>query len=66
MRTNVLLDDSLIEEALKLGGAKTKKEIIHQALKEFVENRKCLNLIDLSGRIRFTEEYDYKALREGK
>ena len=48
MRTNILLDDSLLDEALKLGSAKTKKEIIHIALKEFVENRKRLNLLDLS------------------
>jgi Arc/MetJ family transcription regulator len=66
MRTNILLDDSLLDEALKLGSAKTKKEIIHIALKEFVENRKRLNLLDLSGMISFAEGYDYKALREGK
>jgi Arc/MetJ family transcription regulator len=66
MRTNILLDDSLVEEALKLGSARTKKEVIHLALKEFVENRRRLNLLDLSGRISFAEGYDYKALREGR
>ena len=66
MRTNVMLDDSLIEEALKVSRAKTKKEVIHEALKEFVENRKRLNLLDLSGKIKFAEEYDYKAMRESK
>lgn len=66
MRTNVLLDDSLVEEALKLSSARTKKEVIHEALKEFVENRRRLNLLDLSGRISFAEGYDYKALREGR
>ena len=66
MRTNVMLDDSLIEEALKVSRARTKKEVIHEALKEFVENRKRLNLLDLSGKIKFAEEYDYKAMRESK
>ena len=66
VRTNVVLDESLVEEALKLSSAKTKKDLIHQALKEFVENRKRLNLLDLSGKIKFAAGYDYKTLREGK
>jgi Arc/MetJ family transcription regulator len=66
MRTNIVLDDSLIKEALKLSRVKTKKELVNQALKEFVENRKRLNLMDLSGKIEFTKNYNYKAVREGK
>lgn len=66
MRTNVVLDESLVDEALKLSNAKTKKQLIHEALKEFVENRKRLNLLDLSGKIKFAEGYDYKRMREGK
>ena len=66
MRTNVVLDDSLVDEALKLSNAKTKKQLIHEALKEFVDNRKRLNLLDLSGKIKFAEGYDYKRMREGK
>jgi len=55
MRTNIVLDDSLIKEALKLSRVKTKKELVNQALKEFVENRKRLNLMDLSGKIEFAK-----------
>lgn len=66
MRTNVVLDEMLVDEAFKLGNAKTKKELIHEALKEYVENRKRLNLLDLSGKIGFADGYDYKAMREGK
>jgi hypothetical protein len=51
---------------LKLGRVKTKKELVNQALKEFVENRKRLNLMDLFGKIAFDKNYNYKALREGK
>jgi hypothetical protein len=39
MRRNIVLADNLIEEALKLSGVKTKKDLIHLALKEFVENK---------------------------
>jgi Arc/MetJ family transcription regulator len=66
MRTNIVLEDSLVKEALKYSGAKTKKELIHQALEEFVKNRRRRNLLDLAGKIEFAEGYDYKSLREGK
>jgi len=64
MRTNIVLDDNLVKEATKLSGAKTKKELIHLALKEFVENKRRLNLLDLEGKIEFAEGYDYKQMRE--
>ena len=66
MRTNVVLDDDLIDEAMKLTGIKTKKEVISYALQEVVASRKRRNLLDLAGKIQFQDNYDYKALREGK
>jgi Arc/MetJ family transcription regulator len=63
MRTNVVLDDDLIHEAMKLTGKKTKKEVISYALQEVVASRKRRNLLDLAGKIQFQDEYDYKALR---
>lgn len=63
MRTNIVIDDELMEEALKVSEAKTKKELIHRALKEFVENRKRLDLREIKGQIKFAEGYDYKKLR---
>ena len=66
MRTNINLDDSLVDEAFKLSRARTKKDLIHQALMEFVENRRRLNILDLEGRIEFSEGYNYKTMREGK
>jgi Arc/MetJ family transcription regulator len=53
----------LIEQALRLSKLKTKKEIIHKALEEFVKNRKRLDLRKIKGKIDFAEGYDYKALR---
>ena len=66
MRTNINLDDSLVDEAFKLSRARTKEDLIHQALIEFVENRRRLNILDLEGRIEFSEGYNYKTMREGK
>lgn len=64
MRTNIVLDDKLVEEALKVSGLKTKKEVIHQALIEFVQNRNRRDLRELQGKIMFDDTYDYKVLRE--
>jgi len=66
MRTNIVLDDALVEEAMILSGAKTKKEVISNALREFVITRKRLSLLDLDGKIDFSDAYDHKTLREGK
>ena len=65
MRTNILLNDTLVEEAMKLSNVKTKKELVNLALKEFVENYKRKNLAELKGKIKFQEGYDYKSMREG-
>jgi Arc/MetJ family transcription regulator len=66
MRTNIVLDESLVKKAMKLSRTRTKKELVNQALKEFVENRKRLNLLDLEGKIEFAKDYNYKSLRAGK
>jgi Arc/MetJ family transcription regulator len=66
MRTNIVLDDEFIKEAMRLSHAKTKKALIHDALKEYVENRKRMNLQDLAGKISFAKDYDYKSMRTGK
>ena len=66
MRTNIVLDDSLVKEAFFLFFVKTKKDLISLALKEFVVTRKRRNLLELAGKIEFRDDYDYKACREGK
>jgi len=66
MRTNIVLDDNLVKEAQALSGIKTKKGVISLALQEFVISRKRLNLMDIAGKIKFRDDYDYKSNREGK
>ena len=63
MATNLALDDRLLDEALKIGKLKTKKDTVTEALKEFIAKRKQLKLFDLAGTIEYDEEYDYKKLR---
>lgn len=64
MRTNIVINDKLIEEAKRLTGLKTKKDIVNLALKELIMRRKQKNLLDIKGKISFIEDYDYKNMRE--
>ncbi|MFZ0275359.1 MAG: type II toxin-antitoxin system VapB family antitoxin [Candidatus Sulfotelmatobacter sp.] len=64
MPTNLALDDSLIEEARRAGGHKTKKEAVTAALAEYVKHRKQLRIIKAFGSIDFDPSYDYKAERQ--
>jgi len=63
MRTNIVIDDALLEEAFKYTDVKTKKDVIHLALQELVDNHKKLSLLDLKGSISLADDYDYKTLR---
>jgi Arc/MetJ family transcription regulator len=58
-----VIDDKLIDEALKVSKIKTKREVIQKALEEFVKNRKKLDLKQLKGKIEFAEDYDHKKMR---
>ena len=66
MRTNIVLDDKLVTRAMKLAGVKTKREIIHSALREFVENRSRPDVRELFGIGGLDPEYSHKKLRAGK
>ena len=64
MRTNIVLDDNLLKEAFSVSTAKTKKQLIHEALRELVHLRKRKDLTELAGLVEFHEGFDHKALRK--
>lgn len=53
MRTNVVLDDKLIEMALQYTGLKTKKELIDYALRELVKRQKQKSVLQLAGKLHW-------------
>ena len=63
MRTNIVLDDDLVAEAMRLTGIKTKRELVRRALEAFIRQKKRKSLLDLKGKIEFDPDYDHKALR---
>jgi Arc/MetJ family transcription regulator len=66
MRTNIVLDDELVKEAFEHSNAKTKRELVDQALREFVANHRRKDVRELRGKGLIRPDYDYKALREGR
>ena len=63
MPTNLAIDDRLLEEALKVGGHRTKRETVNEALREYVQNRKRLRALEAIGTIAMDPDYHYKRLR---
>ena len=57
MRTNIDIDDWLLEEAFSLTKLRTKKELVNLALAELIKAKKKKDLLDLSGRIQFHDGY---------
>lgn len=63
MPTNLAIDDQLLDEALQLGGHRTKKATVNEALKEYVERRRQMEIFELFGQIDYDPDYDYKEQR---
>lgn len=63
MGTNLALDDNLIAEAQAIGGARTKKAAVMEALEEYIRRRKQVRITELFGKISYDPEYDYKKHR---
>jgi Arc/MetJ family transcription regulator len=65
MRTNIVLDEALVEEAMRYASVKSKRELVDLALREFVANRRRRDMRELFGSVEIDPDYDYKALRIG-
>jgi Arc/MetJ family transcription regulator len=64
MATNLAIDDRLIDEARLVGNHKTKREAVTAALREYIDHRKQLKILELAGTIDYDPAYDYKKMRQ--
>lgn len=64
MRTNIVIDDKLMAEALNASGCTTKKEAVEQGLKLLVLRNQQQDIRKLRGRIQW--EGDLDEMRGGK
>jgi Arc/MetJ family transcription regulator len=58
MRTNIEIDDKLMSKALKYSKLKTKKEILNEALNEYVKYHMRLKLLSLQGKVKWVGDLD--------
>ena len=63
MATNLAIDDALLEEARRVGGLKTKRATVTQALNEYIQRRKQQRVVELFGKVDVDPKYDYKSQR---
>jgi Arc/MetJ family transcription regulator len=63
MATNLAIDNRLLDEAQRIGGHRTKKATVTEALEEYIQRRKQARILELFGTVRFDAKYDYKKQR---
>lgn len=64
MATNPAIDDKLIEEARLIGKHATKKGVVTEALLEYIQRRKQIEILDLFHSVDYDPDYDYKKQRK--
>jgi Arc/MetJ family transcription regulator len=63
MATNLGIDEKLLAQAQRLGGHKTKKAAVNEALANYVRRKARKGLLDLFGKIDYDPRFDYKRAR---
>lgn len=63
MATNLALDDTLLDEAVRVGGKATKKATVTEALQEYIGRRKQARITEVFGTVDYDPKYDYKKQR---
>jgi len=58
MRTNLVLDDALIDRARQLTGIKTKREVVHEALRPLIQLREQAEVRSLYGKLKWEGDLD--------
>jgi len=53
MRTNIVLDDKLVERAQKLTGITTKREVVHEALRTLILLSEQAEIRNLRGKLKW-------------
>jgi Arc/MetJ family transcription regulator len=63
MATNLSIDPKLLDEALQVGGEKTKKATVTKALQEYIARRRQKHILDLFHKLEWNPKFDYKRER---
>ena len=58
LRTNIEIDEDLVNEAMRLTHARTKKELVNLALRELVSRARRKRILDLEGKVDWVGDLD--------
>jgi len=58
MRTNIVIDDTLMQKALKITGLKTKREAVELGLKTLIRLGEQAKIKSLSGQVEWEGDLD--------
>ena len=58
MRTNIVLDDNLVAEGLRITGLKTKKDLVNYALNSLIERKKMYDILKFRGKVEWVGNLD--------
>lgn len=64
MRTNIVINDELMTEAMHLTGIKTKREVVEEALRLLIRTTQQKAVLGLRGKIRW--DGDLQEMRQGR
>lgn len=66
MRTNIVIDDELMAQAMRYTGLDTKRAVVHEALRTLVALRTQEDVRTLRGRLRWEGDLDQMRLDESR
>jgi Arc/MetJ family transcription regulator len=58
MRTNIVIDDKLMEDALKATGARTKREVVELGLRALVQLKQQERIRGFRGKLKWTGDLE--------
>jgi Bacterial antitoxin of type II TA system, VapB len=62
--TPLNINEALLQEALALDNQATLDSVVETALREYIQRRQRLKVLDLFGTINYDQGYDYKQQRQ--
>ena len=64
MRTNIVIDEELIEKGIRYTGLRTKKELVNYALLELIQRKERREILRLKGKLHW--EGDLEEMRRSR
>ncbi|MDL1985547.1 MAG: type II toxin-antitoxin system VapB family antitoxin [Deltaproteobacteria bacterium] len=58
MRTNIVIDDTLMAEAMKVSALKTKKAVVESGLRLIIQVKKQEHIKSLRGKLKWDDDLD--------